>query len=269
MLKNRLAVSLLFITFCTVIQFSSLKVYPQQSTTAHDQTSRGVELYTQGDMAGAVSTLREALKEREDDSRAWHYLGLALNRQGNLREASEAFERAIKLLDKSFSEEYASATDEVRDDQLLRLKSLLNDEIESRKRSLEINAEEQFPGLGQELLEAAQNRADCMDRLTRADAGHMVFRKSDIKTKKARILKKPEPSYTEQARRERESGEVVLKAVFAADGTVKYIRAVKSLRYGLTEQAIKAAKKIKFEPARICDKPVLQFVQIEYYFSNF
>jgi TonB family protein len=267
--NNRLAAILLSITFCSVIQFSSLKVYPQQSTTASDQTSRGVELYTQGDMAGAVSLLRETLKERDDDSRAWHYLGLALMQQGNLKLASEALEKAITLRDKSFSEEYARAGDEVRDDQLSRLKALLNDEIESRKRSLEINIEEQSPGLGQALLEAAQNQAECMERLTRVDGGHTIFRKSDITTKKARILKKPNPSYTDQAMRERESGEVVLKAVFAADGTVRYIRPVKTLKYGLTEQAVKAAKKIKFEPARICDKPVLQFVQIEYYFSNF
>ena len=269
MLTNRLAAILLSITFCSVIQFSSLKVYPQQSATASDQTSRGVELYTQGDTAGAISVLREAVKEREEDSRAWHYLGLALTRQGNLKEAREALEKAIKLLGKAFSEEYERAGEEVRDDQLARLKSLLNDELESRKRFIEINTEEQFPGLEQAVMEATQNRADCMQRLTRVDGGHTIFRKSDITTKKARILKKPNPSYTDQAMRERESGEVVLKAVFAADGTVKYIRPVKSLRYGLTEQAIKAAKKIKFEPARICDKPVLQFVQIEYYFSNF
>jgi len=269
MLKNSLAVILLSITFCTIIQFSSLKVYPQQSTTTHEQTSRGVELYTQGDMAGAVSVLREAVKEREEDSRAWHYLGLALTRQGNLKEAREALEKAIKLLGKAFSEEYERAGEEVRDDQLARLKSLLNDELESRKRLIEINTEEQFPGLEQAVMEGTQNHADCIERLTRVDAGHTIFRKSDITTKKARILKKPNPSYTDQAMRERESGNVVLKAVFAADGTVKYIRPVKSLRYGLTEQSIKAAKKIKFEPARICDKPVLQFVQIEYHFNNF
>ncbi|HVG32850.1 MAG TPA: TonB family protein [Pyrinomonadaceae bacterium] len=269
MLTNRLAAILLSITFCSVIQFSSLKAYPQQSATASDQTSRGVELYTQGDTAGAISVLREAVKEREEDSRAWHYLGLALTRQGNLKEAREALEKAIKLLGKAFSEEYERAGEEVRDDQLARLKSLLDDELESRKRLIEINTEEQFPGLEQAVLEATQNRADCMQRLIRVDGGRTIFRKSDITTKKARILKKPNPSYTDQAMRERESGEVVLKAVFAADGTVKYIRPVKSLRYGLTEQAIKAAKKIKFEPARICEKPVLQFVQIEYYFSNF
>jgi protein TonB len=108
-----------------------------------------------------------------------------------------------------------------------------------------------------------------MEQLTRADAGHRIFRKGDIKTTKARILKKTDPSYTEEARRKLESGTVVLKAVFAADGTVRNIRPVMSLRYGLTEQAIKAAKKIKFEPATICGKPVLQYVQIEYHFSNY
>jgi TonB family protein len=269
MLTNRLAAVLLSITFCSVIQLSSLTAYPQQSTTASDQTSRGVELYAQGDVAGAIDVLRKAVKEREDDSRAWHYLGLALSRQGNLKEAREALDKAVKLRTKSYSEAYAQAGEEVRDDQLARLRSLLEDELESRNRLIEINTEEQFPGLERAVMEATQNRADCIERLTKVDAGHTIFRKSDMKAQKARILKKPEPSYTDQARRERESGTVVLKAVFAADGTVRYIRPVNSLRYGLTEQAIKAAKKIKFEPARICDKPILQFIQIEYHFSNF
>lgn len=67
MQTNRLAALLSLLTFCSVIQFSSLKAYPQQATTASVQTSRGVELYTQGDMAGAVNVLRQAVKEREEN----------------------------------------------------------------------------------------------------------------------------------------------------------------------------------------------------------
>jgi protein TonB len=101
------------------------------------------------------------------------------------------------------------------------------------------------------------------------DAGHMIFRKNDLKAIKARILKKPVPESTDQARRAGESGTVVLKAVLAADGTVKDIRPFKSLGHGLTEQAIKAAKRIKFEPATMCGKPVPQFVEVQYSFDIF
>lgn len=63
------------------------------------------------------------------------------------------------------------------------------------------------------------------------------------------------------------SGTVILRAVFAADGKVKYIFAIHPLDYGLTEQAIRAARQINFIPATINGKPVSQYIQIEYNFN--
>lgn len=84
---------------------------------------------------------------------------------------------------------------------------------------------------------------------------------------KARILLRPEPEYTQQARENQISGIVVLKAVLTASGAVTNIRAVSGLPYGLTEAAIAAARKIKFEPAKKDGRAVSQFIQIEYNFS--
>jgi len=64
-----------------------------------------------------------------------------------------------------------------------------------------------------------------------------------------RILSKPEPQYTEEARRAGISGTVVLHAVFSSQGEVINIRAVRSLPCGLTERAIAAARQIRFLPA--------------------
>ena len=66
---------------------------------------------------------------------------------------------------------------------------------------------------------------------------------------KARLLSKAEPAYTEEAREKRVVGTVVLKAVFTGSGQVTDIRVVQGLPHGLTEQAIKVARKIKFIPA--------------------
>jgi hypothetical protein len=59
----------------------------------------------------------------------------------------------------------------------------------------------------------------------------------------------------------------VLKAVFSANGSVVNIRVVSGLRYGLTEQAIAAAKKIKFMPAAKDGKFVSMLLQLEYNFN--
>src|SRR4030095_531762 len=68
-------------------------------------------------------------------------------------------------------------------------------------------------------------------------------------TAKARLISKPEPQYTEDARKNQITGTVVLKVVFASSGQVTNIRTVSGLPYGLTERAIAAARMIKFVPA--------------------
>jgi TonB family protein len=70
------------------------------------------------------------------------------------------------------------------------------------------------------------------------------------------ILSKPRPSYTEQARRLRVEGEVVLEVVFFADGRVSVLRVLEGLGHGLDEAAIAAARKIEFSPARREGRPV-------------
>jgi TonB family protein len=84
---------------------------------------------------------------------------------------------------------------------------------------------------------------------------------------KARVLSKPEPSYTEPARLAGVTGTIVLRAVFAADGEVKRVFVMRALGYGLTTEAVKAARLIKFTPAIKDGQPVSMFIQLEYNFN--
>jgi TonB family protein len=86
-------------------------------------------------------------------------------------------------------------------------------------------------------------------------------------TQKARVLSKPEPSYTEAARIAGVEGTVVLRAVFAADGEVKNIFVLQGLSHGFTTTVVNAARKIKFEPALKDGKPVSMRIQLEYNFN--
>jgi TonB family protein len=86
-------------------------------------------------------------------------------------------------------------------------------------------------------------------------------------TTKVRVIAKPEPSYTERARQEQIVGRVVLRCVFAADGTVKHILVVQGLPNGLTERSVAAAKQIKFIPATVNGTPVSMWMQLEYNFN--
>ena len=86
-------------------------------------------------------------------------------------------------------------------------------------------------------------------------------------TSKAVVLSRPEPSYTEDARKEDVEGMVILRLVLAADGQVKHIFVVRGLSHGLTEKAVAAARRIQFKPAMRDGRPVSQFVTVMYNFS--
>ena len=86
-------------------------------------------------------------------------------------------------------------------------------------------------------------------------------------TEKARIIFKPEPVYTEEARLKGVHGTVILKAVFRASGEVTDIKTVTGLSAGLTEKAIDAARQITFSPAVKDGRIVSQFVKIKFNFN--
>ena len=84
--------------------------------------------------------------------------------------------------------------------------------------------------------------------------------------KKVSVKKKPEPSYTKEARNHGVEGTVVLRCVFTSTGQVTNIHVVAGLPDGLTESAIEAAKKIKFIPATKDGHPVSMWMELQYNF---
>ncbi|MCA1620850.1 MAG: TonB family protein [Acidobacteria bacterium] len=92
------------------------------------------------------------------------------------------------------------------------------------------------------------------------------FRQNEV-TKKAVLTRKPEPGFTEQARRFWVTGTVRLRAILWAGGEVRQIAVVRGLPHGLTQKAIAAARAIKFEPAQKGGRPVSQYVVLEYHFN--
>lgn len=70
------------------------------------------------------------------------------------------------------------------------------------------------------------------------------------------ILEKPRPAYTEEARRLSIEGEVLLELQFEASGRVRVLRLIRGLGHGLDENALAAARQIRFRPARRGGIPV-------------
>ena len=92
------------------------------------------------------------------------------------------------------------------------------------------------------------------------------FRQNEV-TQRALITFKPEPGFTEDARRNNVTGLVRIRAILSASGEVTGISVVKGLPDGLTEKAISAARQIRFRPAQKDGHTVSQYVVLEYNFN--
>lgn len=92
--------------------------------------------------------------------------------------------------------------------------------------------------------------------------------KENIKLSRSVIMiRKPHPYYTDGARQNNISGTVVLKILFKADGKIGDITVISDLPGGLTNEAVKAARKIKFLPAQVDGKPIDFTKSIQYTFT--
>jgi len=67
--------------------------------------------------------------------------------------------------------------------------------------------------------------------------------------KPVEIVFKPKPDYTEEARKLRVEGEVLVNVLFKASGEISVVDVVHGLGHGLDDAAVRAAQQIRFKPA--------------------
>lgn len=162
-------------------------------TFAQTERGKGVELYSQGDFKGAVESLQKSVETYSKDRDSWLYLGMALVRQNQVKNAVKAFQKADSL-----------KVDEPVGDY-----------------------------------------------------------------KKIKFIAKPRATYTDSARGNQTQGKIKLAVEFGADGKIGFIFPFKKLEYGLTENAIIAAGKIRFEPATKNGNSTTGIAIVEYNFTTF
>ena len=72
------------------------------------------------------------------------------------------------------------------------------------------------------------------------------------------------PIYTEEGRKNRVAGVVLLRAIIRKDGTVDKVEVLKGLGYGLDESAVNTISKAwQFEPGMLNGQPVDVMVSME------
>jgi len=83
------------------------------------------------------------------------------------------------------------------------------------------------------------------------------------------LIYKTEPEYSEEARKAKYQGTVVLACIVGADGRPRSLRVERSLGMGLDEKALEAVREWKFNPAEKDGKPVAVAVNVEVQFRLF
>ena len=229
------------------------RVSAQQPATS-EGSERGIQLYKQGDAQGASEVLRATVKRHKDDISAWHYLGLALRDLGKRDDARKAHERAAKLADNLVSTSL--------DGSIIPPKTLLLEGAESADEYLALSANP-----SKKKVQEWHDRAEFLRTfVTEASSVAPIYSGRDVTTK-ARVISKPEPTYTDEARAHQVTGTVILRAIFAADSRVRAIHVVSGLPDGLTRSAILSARRIKFIPATKDGKPVSMWMELQYNFN--
>jgi TonB family protein len=260
------AVALLIVAgtvFLQSVPTTSAAIQQPASATINER-DRGIQLYQNSDIKGAVEALRIAVKRDQNDVAAWHYLGLALEQKGDKGGAKKAHERAAKL-GESLLDRQLDQTPNVKEvpRALLAVRSELLQAAESAERYVALD-----PKLSKSKLEEWNRRIGSLRGFAElaGDQSLTTYSGKEVTTK-VRVLSKPEPTYTPEARKHMVNGTVVLRCIFGANGRVFGFRAVASLPDGLTESAIRAARQIKFIPATKDGRPVSMYMQLEYNFN--
>ena len=115
---------------------------------------------------------------------------------------------------------------------------------------------------------ASRTKQDVARQTAPAPAPDYASYRNNPTFKKLRILSKPDAEYTEEARRNNVTGQVVLRVLFGETGQVTKVSVVTGLPFGLTERAIAAARKIEFEPAELEGKKVAYPLVVLYNFRR-
>jgi TonB family protein len=82
-----------------------------------------------------------------------------------------------------------------------------------------------------------------------------------------RAIYTPEPEFSEEARKSKYQGVVILEIVVGADGRVRDPRVIRSLGMGLDEKAKEAVRNWKFDPAKMNGRPVAVEMAVEVSFN--
>jgi TonB family protein len=113
-------------------------------------------------------------------------------------------------------------------------------------------------------LDTSNSKSESFD-CEKAGGLAIAYKPSEV-DEEAIITFKPEASYSAEAEKNHVTGHVELRVILCPSGFVSDVKLIKGLPDGLTEQAMIAAKKMKFKPAKKNGVAVAQRTIVQFYF---
>jgi TonB family protein len=342
--------------FVILLSLSSLPPARAQTVTKPgDDLTPVINLIRDGKNKEAVAALKAVVKKDQGRAEAWFFLGVAHQRQDQLKDARKAFEKAVELQpghvaartglsyllllhnelpravaeakealalnprnaeaqyvigaarlregDPSSALRYADEALKVNPDlaAALMLKAYALTNLFAGRVSADLERGRPSGGSDERSQREARRQkyallkeaAECLGRALQLDprpsvaAAHRSeletlqfyarsaedgvdsaeIASTEGETGRPTITYKEKAKYTDAARDAGVAGGVMLMAMFTAEGEVKHILVLQGLSHGLTQEAIKAAQRIKFKPALKDGKPVSVRLILEFNFS--
>jgi TonB family protein len=226
----------------------------------------------------AIASNRKALELMPDWADAYNNLGLAYAGLGRWQEAVTAYSEAVRIIPNYSGALYNLGIAYLRLEQKPKtqevieklrplsfyLQALLSEELRVTEHPATTVAAAPAPTPAtppptetSSPEASAPNSDDKADKNSSADEECLspIYRRSGI-TQMASMKEQLQVQYTDEAAQNKVEGKIVLQFVVCSNGRVSDISIDEQLPFGLTERAIEAIKKVRFQPALLGTQPV-------------
>lgn len=105
------------------------------------------------------------------------------------------------------------------------------------------------------VADKAENKPSSTTNSSDEECLSPIYRQSDV-TQMAFMKEHPQVPYTAEAVQNKVEGKIVLQLVVCSNGRVSDITIIEPLAFGLTDRAIEAIRKVRFQPALLGTQPV-------------
>jgi TonB family protein len=263
-----IAAGLILALFCLLLMRTThASRNPQAPEPAEDHSpayEEGMKALSDANYKKAAELFQKAAADKPDDMWAFYYFGLCLLNLKRFDEAANAYQQAMRIKPDEAAVHYQLGKIHLEKGDPEAAKNELG-WLQEHSQNLALYLSDLFPADNT----ASQPQQETTDPPANSQPPRPADKNMQPTTASQRptILYREKAKYTEIAKINHVQGAVVLQVVFEVGGVIRLIRVTRKLPDGLTQKAIEAAQKIRFNPATRNGAPVSVRGTLEFQFN--